>query len=79
METVIYVTVELGWAMEPWANANEDAPGKPFRTVVTSRGTGIRRDVIITIGAIGGHSDLDADLSLCYGGGSRDADSGNCN
>src|SRR5580704_3366615 len=34
METIVYVTPELGGPMKPRASANEDARTKPFRTVV---------------------------------------------
>src|ERR1035438_6713381 len=76
METVIYVAVELIGAMKPWAGANEDAPGKPFRTVVAVGGTCIRGDVVITVGTVRSYSDADcdADLRLGFGGGSREAD-----
>ena len=77
METVIYVALEVAGAMKPWAGANETVPVKPLRTVVASRRTVIRSDVIVTIGTVGGNSDGDADLSLCLGGGSRQADSSN--
>jgi len=78
METVIYMALEFGSAMKPWAGANEDVPIKPFRTVVARGSTGIGGDVIVTIGTVRSYSDIDADLSLRFGGGSGQADSGNC-
>jgi hypothetical protein len=77
MKTVIYVTAEAATAMKPWAGANEDSSGEPFWTVVASGSTVIRSDVIVTVGTIRGYSDFDADLSLCVGGDSREADGGN--
>jgi hypothetical protein len=75
METVIYVALKLSSAMKPRSSANEDVPVKPFWTVVARGGTVIRSDVIVSIGTLRGYSDVDADLSLCFGGGSGEADS----
>jgi hypothetical protein len=63
--------------MKPRAGANEAVPVKPFRTIVASGSTGIRSDVIVTIGTVRGYSDVDADLSFCFGRGSGEADSSN--
>jgi len=78
MEMVVYVTPELGWTMKPRTNSNEYAPGKPLRTIVASGGAGIRRNVIVTIGTVGGRSDLDGYLSLCFWGARRDPYSNGC-
>jgi hypothetical protein len=75
METVIYVALEIASAMKPRTGANKDVPAKPFWTVVARRGTVIRSDIIVTIGTFRGYSDGDADLSLCFGGDSDEADS----
>ncbi len=77
MEAVIYVALEFTGAMEPRACANEGVPAKPFWTVVACRGTVIWSDVIVTIGTFRSCSDVDADLSLCFWGGSGQADSSN--
>jgi hypothetical protein len=61
--------------MKPRAGANEAVPIKPFRTIVASGSTTVRSDIIVTIGTIGGYSDVDADLSLCFGGSSGEAES----
>jgi hypothetical protein len=74
METVVYVAVELIGAVKPWADANEHASGKPFRTVVAIRGACIRGNVVITVGAVGSYSDADFDLRLCFGRRSREPD-----
>jgi len=74
MEAVIYVPSEFGWTMKPWAGADEDAFGKPFRTVVSRGGTGIWSNVIVTVGAVRGWTDLDADLGRCIRGGRGDCD-----
>jgi len=71
MKMVIYVATEVGRTMKPWASANKYTPHKPFRTVVSGGSTGIRSDVIVTIRTVGGYSDFDGDLGLCFRGGSR--------
>lgn len=75
MQTIIHVALEIAGAMEPRASADKDVSGKPFWTVIARRGTVIRSDVIVTIGTLRGHSDFHIDLSLCFGGGSSEADS----
>jgi hypothetical protein len=75
MEAVIHVAPEIVAAMEPWANADEDAPAEPLRTVITKRSTVIGGNVIIAVGTVRGYSDLDADLSLCSGRGCCQANS----
>ncbi len=77
VETVIHVALEVAGAMEPRAGADEDPGVKPFRTVVAGGSAGVRSGIIVTIGTFGGYSDVDADLSLCFGGASREADSSN--
>jgi hypothetical protein len=74
MEMVIYMTPELGRAMKPWANANEDAVVKPLGTIVAGGSTGVGSDVIVTIGTFGGRPDFDADTNLsgCFRSGSRE-------
>ena len=74
METVIYMARELLGAMKPRASANEDASGEPFRAVVACGSTIIRSDVIVTVRAVRGNADLDADLRLCVGWGSCEAE-----
>ena len=64
---VVDMASKLRRSVEPWASANENATNEPFRTVITGRSTGVRRDVIVTVRTIGGHSDLDADLSARSG------------
>jgi hypothetical protein len=63
--------------MKPGAGANEDATGKPLRAVVAVRGATIRGGVIVTVGAIRGNADFDADLSIYFGSGDRKAHSSN--
>jgi hypothetical protein len=75
MEPVIYVALELVSAVKPRASANEDVTVKPFRTVIARGRTVVRSDVIVTIGTFGSYSDVDADLSFCFGDGSGEADS----
>ena len=75
MEAVIYVSLESTGAMKPRASADEGLAVKPFWTVVACRGTVIGSHVIVTIGTFRGDSDVDADLSFCFWGGSGEADS----
>jgi hypothetical protein len=63
--------------MKPRAGANEAVTIKPFWTVVASGGAVIRSGVIVAIGTYRSYSDFDSDLSLCFGGGSDEADSSN--
>jgi hypothetical protein len=77
MEAVIYMAREFLGAMKPRSSADEDASVKPFRAVVACGSTVIRSDVIVTIRAVRGNADLDADLRLCVGRGSREADGTN--
>ena len=63
METVIYVAVEIRWAVKPGASANEDAADKPFRSVITVGGAVVRRNVVIAVGALRRDSDVHAHLS----------------
>ena len=74
VKTVIHVADEIAPAMKPRASANEDAATKPFRPIVSSRGAGIRSDIIVTIGTLRSDSDFDADLSLRLG---KEADRSN--
>jgi hypothetical protein len=74
MVTVIYVATEVLTAMKPWTGTDEDTTGKPFRTVVAGGSAAIGRGVIVPIGTIRGDSNVDADLSLYFGSGHREAD-----
>ncbi len=79
METVIYMASEVVRAMKPRAGANEDAARKPFRAVVAVGGAVVRGIVIVTVRTSRCGSDVhaDADLSLCFGSGYREADHSN--
>jgi len=77
METVIHVAAEFVVAMKPRARANENLAVKPFRAVVAGRSTIIRSDVIVTVRTIRSRANDDADLSFCFGGGSRDTECSN--
>jgi hypothetical protein len=77
METVVYVAPESLGAMKPRADADEDAVVKPLGAIVAVRGTGIRSNVIVTVGAIRGNTDVDGDLGFCFGGGGGETES--CN
>jgi hypothetical protein len=77
VQTVIDVAVEVRRTVEPWAGSDEDAPGKPLRTIVTVGCASIGGSVVIPVGAVGGNPDVNADLSRYLGSGRREADSGN--
>jgi hypothetical protein len=81
MKMIVYVTMEVIRTMKPWASANENATRKPFRPVVAVGSTAIRRSVIVTIGAVRGRSDADADADLrpCFGSGGCEANPSNSN
>ena len=67
MEIVVYMTLKVGRAMKPLASTDEDAARKPLRTVVAVGGAVVGSSLIVTIRAIRSDSDVDADLSLCFG------------
>ena len=77
VEGIIYVPVKLSGPMKPRTSADEDASSKPLRAVVANWSTVIRRDVVVTIGALWCYSDVDAHLSVCSWGDYREATSGN--
>jgi hypothetical protein len=81
MKTIVYVALEVIRAMKPWASANENTARKPFRPVVAVGSTAIRRGVIVTVGAVGGRSnaDADADLRPYFGSGRCEANPSNSN
>jgi hypothetical protein len=64
VETVIYIAVEILAAVKPWADANEDAPIEPLRTVISGGSTVIRRDVVVTVWTFRRYSNFDSDLGL---------------
>jgi len=77
MKMVVDVALEVVRAMKPRAGANEDTARKPFRAVVSIGSAAIRSSVIVTVGAVGGGSNVncDADLGLCFGSGHREENS----
>src|SRR5216683_1995680 len=46
---------------------------KVFRTVVAVGSTGVRSEVVIAVRACGFGTDVDVNLSLCFGSGRREA------
>src|ERR1700733_14562332 len=64
IEAVIYVAREMFVAVKPGAPADEDSASKPFWSVVAVGCASVRRVVIVAIGAVGGDSDVDCDLSF---------------
>jgi hypothetical protein len=64
---VVDVAVEAAVAVIPGAGTEEDSAGEPVGTVVTVGGAGVWGVIKVAVGAYGGGSDADGDLSGCYG------------
>jgi hypothetical protein len=77
VEPIIDVALEVACAMKPRTSADEAIPVKPFRTIVAGGCTVIWGDVVVAIRTFRGYPDFDADLSLCFWGGSGEADCSN--
>jgi hypothetical protein len=76
IETVIYMAAKVFIAVKPRAGTDEDTAGEPFRTVVAVGSTGVRSEVVVAVRARGFGTDLDANLSLCFGSSRREANYG---
>jgi hypothetical protein len=77
METVIYMALEIVWAMKPLASADEDAACKPFRAVVAVGSAVIWSDVIVAIGTIRRYANFYGNLSCRFGSGCHHKTSSN--
>src|SRR5580698_150889 len=77
MVAVVDMAAETFRAVKPGADADEDAAGKPLGAIVSVRSAVVGRSVIVTVGTFGRDSNVDADLSLCFGGRYRETDDGN--
>jgi hypothetical protein len=73
IETVIYMAVKVIRAVKPRASTDEDTAGEPFRTVVAVGSTGVRSEVVVAVRACGFGTEVDVNLSLCFGTGRREA------
>jgi hypothetical protein len=73
---VIYMALEVGRAVKPWASSNEDAAGKPVGAVVAIWSAAVGSGFIVTVGTLRGDADIDADLSVCFGSISSEAETG---
>ena len=67
IETVIDVAVETVRAMEPWASSDEDATAEPVRPVVAIGSAAVWRVIEVPVGAYRRDSDINGNLSRCYG------------
>ena len=76
MEAGVDVAPEAFRAVEPGANSDEDAAGKPFRSVVTVGSAVEWCNVIVAIRAFWGGPDFDGDLGLGLRTGRRETESG---
>src|ERR1700722_5452445 len=79
---VVYVPLEILGAVKPRACADEDATGKPFRTVIAVRSAAVGSGVVITVGTFRSDSDFEPDflsrrLRSC-GGETDSGDSNQC-
>src|SRR5580700_5190136 len=78
--TVIYVALKILGAVKPRASADENAAGKPFRTVIAVRSAAVGSGVVITVGTLGSDSDFEPDfLRRRFGRGDGETDSSNSN
>src|ERR1700677_5079442 len=59
MKSVVDVAAEVARTMKPRAGADEDVPGKPFRTVIAGGGAVVGGGVVVTIRTFGGYADAD--------------------
>jgi hypothetical protein len=66
IEAIVYVAVKAARSVEPGAGADEDAAGKPVRTVVAVRGAVIGSVVEIAVRAYRRCSNLNCDLRGRY-------------
>jgi hypothetical protein len=73
IKTVIYMAVKVIRAVKPRASTDEDTAGEPFRTVVAVGSTGVRSEVVVAVRACGFGTEVDVNLSLCFGTGRREA------
>ena len=71
IEAVIYVSVEAGVAMEPWAGADEDSANEPVGAVIAVRCAVIRRIVEVSVRAHRSDADVDGNLGRSAGGTNR--------
>jgi hypothetical protein len=71
VERVVYAALEVFRTMKPRTNTYEYTASEPFRAVVAVGNTVIRSVVVVAIGTFRGDSDIDGDLCICFGRGSR--------
>src|SRR5580693_5151104 len=61
VHTVVDVSMEVLRSVEPWTYADKHAARKPLRPIVSGRGTGIGRSIVVPVGTLGRDSHLDSD------------------
>jgi hypothetical protein len=76
VKVIVYVAAEFGAAMKPGARTDEDTSGEPLGSVIAVGGALIGRNFVVAIGANRGWSDVDADLSLGFGSGCYETQTG---
>jgi hypothetical protein len=74
---VVHMAIKTAMPVKPGAGADERPATEPIRPIVSVGCTVIRSVVIVTIGACGLHSDIDANLSLWFKTTCHQADSSN--
>jgi len=75
---VIYVTVEVIWAVKPGTRPDEDAAAEPLRAVVAGGSAVVGRHVVVAVGTYRSRTNADADLSLRSRGCDGDTESSHC-
>lgn len=60
----IDITVEVAWAVEPWARTDEDPVAEPLGSVIAVGSAIVRRVWEVSVGANGRRADVDGDREL---------------
>jgi hypothetical protein len=75
---IVYVTVEVIWAVKPRTRPDEDTAAEPLRAVVAVGSAVVRRGFVVAIRAHRSRADVDANLGLCLRCGDCETESSHC-
>jgi hypothetical protein len=75
---VVYVAVEVIWAVKPGTRPDEDTAAEPLRAVVTIGSAVVGSDVVVAVRTYRSRANADADLSLRSRGCDGDTESSHC-
>jgi hypothetical protein len=75
---VIYMTVEVIWAVKPGTRPDEDAAAEPLRAVVAVGSTVIGRYVVVAVWTYRSRANVDAELGLRFRGCDCKTESSHC-